>query len=200
MPKPTRYKLLATYLLILLSCLSPYAAAHDNNIATFQIRRIGSTQWVYEVMTPLYGLDQSMRASMTNTTENNAELVVGSTEYKEKIVAHIKEGFKVTATNNSVDDKTKQTVQLTLGQGRIKLNDHLTILIFEIKGMPTSVEQLNFHLTNMSNNQSQNNMLRLIDGQRSQHYVLNKSNQFTAQDNGFFSAYSAMNSSTNKQF
>jgi hypothetical protein len=52
----------------------------------------------------------------------------------------------------------------------------------------------------MSNNQSQNNMLRLIDGQRSQHYVLNKSNQFTAQDNGFFSTYSAINSGKNKQF
>lgn len=186
MPNATLCRQITACLLLLLCYRGNFAVAHDSNIATFQIRRLETDQWIYEVMAPLYGLDQSMRASSAAKSADISELVIGSTAYKQQIVAHIKEGFEVRAISDRPGDQPEQTMQLSLGQGRIKLDDHLSVLIFEIKGMPEMIEQLDFHLGNMSNNEAQNNVLRLIDGERKQRYILNAENGFAGQDIGFF--------------
>ena len=48
------------------------------------------------------------------------------------------------------------------------------------------VEELEVSFRYMSNNDSQHNIVRLIDGSRSQRYILNSSNGFEAADSGFF--------------
>lgn len=160
-----------------------FSIAHDSNIATFQIRHLDNGQWVYEVMTPLHGLKQSLRASLVGR-DAAVDMSPKSAEYKEKLIAHIKQGFDVKAF--SADKNTVKPVKLALGKGKIKLDEHMSVLIFEIKGMPKHIAQLDFHLDNMSNNASQNNLLRLIEGERYKKYLLNEKNDFSASDKGFF--------------
>jgi hypothetical protein len=145
---------------ILLVCVLMFSGvsnAHDSNIATFQIRHLDDGRWIYEVMTPLYGIDQSLIASSSNKAKLKA-IPKGSTAYKQRLV------------------------------GKIKLDDHLSVFIFEILGMPENVTQLKFRISNMANNDSQNNILRLIDGAKNKKYLLNHKNNFSGVDKGFFFA------------
>lgn len=160
--------------------------AHDTNIATFQIRRMDSNQWLYELMTPLYSLDQSIRSFNPDKTERLDEIEVGSIEYKQEIVAHIKQGFNVLVTGVDTDGEIVASQALSLGQGRINLDDHMSTLIFEIKGMPEQVEELTFYLNNMSKNPKQMNLLRLIDGDEQQRYSLHSENNFSITVTEFF--------------
>lgn len=162
-----------------------HSFAHDSNIATFHIRHMADDLWVYELMTPLHGLDTSLREAMKGDT-GLANLAQESTEYKQKLITHIKIGFDVSAMEYSEDKSATKPVKLSLGKGRIKLNEHQSVFIFEIKGMPKDVMQLDFRLASMSNNDSQNNLLRLIDGQKTKKYLLNQSNDFSGQSIGFF--------------
>lgn len=162
-----------------------HSFAHDSNIATFHIRHLADGLWVYELMTPLYGLDMSLREAMKGDTDL-PKLTKESAEYKKKLISHIKHGFDITAIEYSEDKSATKPIKLSLGEGRIKLNEHQSVFIFEIKGMPKDVIQLDFRLANMSNNDSQNNLLRLIDGQKTKKYLLNQSNDFSGQNIGFF--------------
>ena len=170
-------------LLILMSATLSHA--HDINIATFQIRHLDNDLWVYEVMTPLYGLDQSLKSFVDDSAKWSA-LAKGSTEYKEQLVAYLKSGFRVQASTEKSEKQLPISSKLTLGKGKIKLDDHLSVFIFEIKGMPKKVAQLDFEISHMSKNASQYNVLRLIDGDQSKKYILNSKNIFSASDKGFF--------------
>ncbi|MBZ2162089.1 hypothetical protein [Alteromonas stellipolaris] len=175
---------------ILLICalmFSGVSNAHDSNIATFQIRHLDDGRWIYEVMTPLYGIDQSLIASSSDKAKLKT-ISKDSTAYKQRLVAHIKQAFDVKAFSRG--EKTQEVIksQLHLGEGKIKLDDHLSVFIFEILGMPENVTQLNFRISNMANNDSQINILRLIDGAKNKRYLLNHKNNFSGVDKGFFFA------------
>ena len=164
--------------------------AHDSNLAAMQIRKLEHQVWVYEVMTPLYSLDQSMRSFNADRAEQVAAIEVGSIEYKQEIVAHIKQGFNIQVSGFDTDGNAVTSRELSLGQGRISLGDHLSTLIFEIKGMPERVDELSFYLNNMSNNPKQTNLLRLIEGDRQTRYSLHSENNFSGVDRGFFRDHS----------
>jgi hypothetical protein len=83
-------------LLVGVLMFSGVSNAHDSNIATFQIRHLDDGRWIYEVMTPLYGIDQSLIASSSNKAKLKA-IPKGSTAYKQRLVAHIKQAFDVKA-------------------------------------------------------------------------------------------------------
>jgi len=170
------------FLFILFFSLSCKSFAHDTNTATFQIRQIAPQQWIYEVMTPLYNIDSSLRAIDKQTPKADTK----SVKYKEKIIAYIKQGFNVKATGYDAHNIAVKDVKLTLGQGRIKLDDHLSTLIFKIKGMPNKLSQLDFHLASMSNNVKYNNIFRLIDGDKHKRFLLNKDNDFSGKALDFF--------------
>jgi len=173
-------------LLIFALMFSAVSDAHDSNIATFQIRHLEDNRWIYEVMTPFYSIDQSLIAASTDKASVSA-LSKNSVEYKQRLVAHIKQAFDVIAVSESAENlPVNISKQLRLGEGRIKIDDHLSVFIFEIIGMPENVYTLNFHLSYMANNASQNNVLRLIDGDKSKKYFLNHKNNFTGVDIGFF--------------
>jgi hypothetical protein len=159
--------------------LSNVSMAHDANLATFQIRQVGEQQWMYEVMTPLYNLDKSLRASEKNIPTAD----VNNLKYKQKIIAHIKQGFNVKATSLK---STASAVQLTLGEGRVKLDDHLSVLIFKINGMPKTIKQLDFSLKTMSENVVYNNIFRIIKGDKNERYLLNVDNNFSGRVTDFF--------------
>ena len=95
------------------------------------------------------------------------------------IVAYIKEEFDITARTAATDDAQSQSTKLTLGQGRIKLNNHLSTLLFQIKSMPKETDKLVIRLPYMSHNEAQNNILRMVDGERSTRHVLSASNNFS---------------------
>ena len=176
-------------LLLLVCCSIPaLSLAHDSNLATLQIIHLGPDRWVFELKTPLYGLDQSLRAYLDAETGEPAELLAGSREYKERLVEYIKAEFDVTATGSSTSQNVGETVTVhpTLGAGRMKLDEHQSTLVFEIQGMPEKLEQLAFRFAYMSHNDAHHTMVRLIDGVRSQRYILNGSNDFQAVDRGFF--------------
>jgi hypothetical protein len=168
---------------LLIISFSNTSLAHDTNIATFQIRQIKDQQWMYEVMTPLSNLDKSLQASIKNAPKAD----VNNVKYKQKVIAYIKQGFDIKITGSDDKNITIESVKLSLGKGRIKLNDHLSVIIFEIKGMPKNISKLDFHLTNMSENLSHNNILRLIQGDKNKRYLLNKENNFSGSIVSFFS-------------
>ncbi len=176
-------------LLLLVCCSIPaLSLAHDSHLATLQIIRLGVDRWVFELKTPLYGLDQSLRAYLEERAGEPTELLVGSREYKERLVDYVKAEFDVTATGSTASHNAREVVAVhpTLGRGRLKLDEHQSTLVFEIQGMPEKVEQLAFRFAYMSHNDAQHHMVRLIDGVRSERYILNGSNDFAAVNRGFF--------------
>ncbi|MFT2091738.1 hypothetical protein [Paraglaciecola sp. 2405UD69-4] len=168
--------------------LTPLAVAHDSNIATFQVRHIGPDRWVYEIMAPLAALDMSLRAEL-ETGSTVADLSLDDPVYKKALVKHLKKGFNMNALTNPLEGgEFEHLATLSLGAGRIKLEPHLSVLIFDIKNMPSAPDALKFHISSMSQNPSQLNLLRLIEGQRTKKYILNHNNNFSGLDKGFFTA------------
>ena len=178
----------AIFFLILCCSIPNLAVAHDSNLATLQIIHLDDGKWVFEVKTPLYGLDESVRQYLEEKTGEPVTLVAGSREYKEGLVDYIKAGFDMTASGSDTVDSEGDDASThpSLGTGRIKLGDHMSVLIFEIKDMPRVVEDLALSFRYMSNNDAQHNIVRLIDGDRSQRYILSSDNGFKAADSGFF--------------
>jgi len=177
-------------ILLLVLNFPTIAFAHDTGFATLRIIRINSAEWAFEVKTPLYGLDQSMRRFNATNPDSLKNLVVGSKKYKELIVAYIKEAFDVMAWTAAIDGGAQsQSTKLTLGQGRIQLNNHLSTLIFQIKGVPKEMDKLAIQLPYMSGNKSQHNVLRLIDGKRKKRYTLSATNDFSVNDIEFFKVH-----------
>lgn len=173
-----RIALLFNLYLISFGCI-----AHDINIATFQIRHLENQRWIYEVMTPLSNLDRSLRVKNQNAPDAD----INSIQYKQSIVKYIKQGFAVTAIGYNADAKDSTSeIALQLGQGRIKLNDHLSVLMFEIKGMPEIVSQLDFHFSSMSEFRPANNIFRMIDGDKKQRCFLNQGNNYSGSISRFF--------------
>ncbi|PWQ98744.1 hypothetical protein [Leucothrix arctica] len=176
---------LCRMVLVVLLSLSSAALAHDSNVATLKFIHLSSGKWGFELNAPLYGLDRSMRQI---NADNKKDLVAGSKEYKELIVAYIKSGFDVTALQR-VDKGgkiTKKPIQLSLGKGRIKLGNHTTSMIFEVIGMPKNSDKVDFKLSYMSDDKAQQNVLRLIDGERKARHTLDKINDYSVSEVSFF--------------
>jgi len=179
-------------LLLCLGIMST-ANAHDSNTGTFHIRH-HENHWSFEVMAPLYTLDQSLKSTIS--PELYESLTPGSNTYKRQLVAHIKAAFDVQAITEfqSTDAESKDArsrVKLTLGRGKMSLGNHLSVLSFEIKNMPSTIEALEFTLGIMTKNSR--NLLHLIDGDRSKRYALRESNDFSGKDEGFFSSNLVLN-------
>ena len=179
-------------LLLCLGMMST-ANAHDSNTGTFHIRH-HENHWSFEVMAPLYTLDQSLKSTISPELYEN--LTPGSNAYKQQLVAHIKAAFDVQAITEfqSTEAQSKEAeskdaqsrVKLILGRGKMSLGNHLSVLSFDIKNMPSTIEALEFTLGIMTKNLR--NLLHLIDGDRSKRYVLRKSNDFSGKDEVFFSS------------
>lgn len=169
--------------IMIIVAFSKVCLAHDTNIATFHIRQIAEQEWIYEVMTPLYNLDRSARA--TNKALSPAD--TKSIQYKQEIIAYIKQGFDVKVSGYDDKKVSVNAAGLTLGKGRIKLDDHLSVLIFKIKGMPKSVKEIEFHITNMSEHLRHNNIFRIIKGRKNKHFLLNRENNFSGRVTTFLS-------------
>jgi len=156
-------------------------SAHDANLATYQIR-YQAGQWQFELMVPLPGLERSLTAR----SGGNDLPASGSTAYKEHIVALIKHDFDVRVTGATADGKAVTHVTAGLGRGRLRLDDHMSVFVFEITGMPERVDLLDFRLPGMAENAQQNNILYLVDGEERRRYILNAGNDFSGVDRGFF--------------
>ncbi len=174
-------------LLLYLGIMST-ANAHDSNTGTFYIRH-HENHWSFEVMAPLYTLDQSLKSTISS--ELYESLTPGSNAYKQQLVAHIKAAFDVQAITESQSTDARSRVKLTLGRGKMSLGNHLSVLSFEIKNMSSTIEALEFTLGIMTENPR--NILYLIDGDRSKRYVLKKSNDFSGNDEGFFNSNLVLN-------
>jgi hypothetical protein len=175
--------LIRLFSIIVIVAFARVCLAHDANMATFQIRQTAEQEWMYEVMTPLYNLDRSARA--INKTLSPAD--IKSIQYKQEIIAYIKQGFDVKVSGYDAKKAAVNAAGLTLGRGRIKLDDHLSVLIFKIKGMPETVKEIDFQITNMSEYLKHNNLFRIIKGNKNKHYLLNKENNFSGKVTTFLS-------------
>ena len=174
---------------LILSSFSGASYSHDSSIATLQVIRLQPDKWVFELRTPLYGLDQAMRKFNSEKNADLEDLVAGSKRYKELIVEYVKSAFHVTTSTDSANTNPQgdKSSKPRLGPGRIKLDDHVSTLIFDIVNMPSGSENIEFNLPYMSYNESQHNVLRLIDFDRSQRYILSSDNDFSVVDGEFFS-------------
>ena len=160
------------------------AVAHGDNVATIKISRQPSNNWIFELHTPLHGLDEAMREINKERAPELAELDQNSVEYKELIVDYVKSEFaleQVGADNNATAKSAS-----SLGRGRLRLGEHASVLMFEITNMPDESEEVTLHLPYMENIAGQANVLWLVDGDRSERYVLTADNKFTASDVDFF--------------
>lgn len=172
--------------IVLFSLFSPLAYPHDSRLATIEVTRIGDSQWIMKLMSPLFGLDASLRAYGADKSNNGRDLEVGSREYKERLVAYIKSEFSMTAMVSANNVSGFVPVRASLGKGRLKLNDHLSTLIFEINGLPVEFTQLVFRLAFMANIKGQQHLLKLIDGSRTEKYVLIEENDFSVVVDEYF--------------
>ena len=159
------------------------AIAHDANVSTIKLSRLPSNNWVFELYTPLHGLDKAMRQFNQENMIDPGELEQDSKRYKELIVDYVKSNFKLAPELDNVQSGTPSP---SLGSGRMKLGEHASVLIFDIENMPETVDELTLHLAYMGNNPAQQNILWLIDDERKQKHVLRADNSFTVQDSDFF--------------
>ena len=161
------------------------AMAHDANVSTIKVIRQPSNSWVFELHTPLHGLDEAMRQFNNERSTDPGDLAKDSTRYKELIVDYVKSNFIL---EPQINDGHSGTTRVSLGTGRMKLGEHASVLMFDIQNMPETVNELTLHLAYMGNNPAQQNILWLIDDERRQRYVLRADNNFTIENSDFFNS------------
>ena len=161
------------------------AIAHDANVSTIKVIRQPSNSWVFELHTPLHGLDEAMRQFNKERQVEPGDLAQDSKRYKELIVDYVKSNFIL---EPQIYDSQYATTIPSLGTGRMKLGEHASVLMFEIENMPKTLNELTLHLAYMGNNPAQQNILWLIDDERKQRFVLRADNNFTVRHNDFFTS------------
>ena len=141
-------------------------------------------------MAPLEGLDHALRSANKSSSVDVESLEVGSVEYKQQLIGYIKENYNLFAIKSESTAQPNTRIRTYLGRGKIKLDDHMTQFIFEIKEMPAMPEKLEFHFPYMVENRTQNNIVRLINDKQHVRYTLSAANDFFGEDNGFFYSHS----------
>lgn len=177
-----RFRLGVLLLACLLPGLSTTALAHDQNVASIRIIQQSPDTWIFDLRTPLGRLDQSMRRFHADADSPiPASSDRDSNHYKALVVDYVKSVFSLEFAGDIDQNATP-----ALGRGRIKLADHLSILIFEIRHMPDEPGAMSLTLPYMAENTGQHTILWLIDGKRSERHVLSEKNRFSLPDTGFF--------------
>jgi len=157
--------------------VASHASAHDTNFAFIKIIRLPSNVWSFELNTPLYELDRSMRQFNAERSRDLKDLTVGTPRYKELIVEYVRTTFML--DHVALNDSKSLSSKPNLGPGRIKLGNHESVLIFTIENMPAAPRELTLRLPFMANNAGQHNILWLIDSLRTQRHIFNEDNHFT---------------------
>ena len=178
-------QLSALVIVCVLTSAGKAAIAHDANVSTIKVIRQPSNSWVFELHTPLHGLDEAMRQFNKGRKVELGDLAQDSKRYKELIVDYVKSKFILEL---QINDSQHATTIPSLGTGRMKLGEHASVLMFEIENMPKRVNELTLHLAYMGNNPAQQNILWLIDDERKQRFVLRADNSFTVQHSNFFTS------------
>ena len=179
------HQLSALLIVCMLTGAGKAAIAHDANVSTIKVIRQPSNSWVFELHTPLHGLDEAMRQFNKERQVEPGDLAQDSKRYKELIVDYVKSNFILEL---QINDSQHATTIPSLGTGRMKLGEHASVLMFEIENMPKSVNELTLHLAYMGNNPAQQNILWLIDDERKQRFVLRADNNFTVRHSDFFTS------------
>ena len=172
---------------VLISTSAP-ATAHDANVATIKIIRQPSDSYVFELQTPLQALDKAMREGDKERSSELDDDDQSSVEYKELIIDYVKSNFDL--EENVTASEQVDSSGASLGQGLIKLGEHISVLLFEIKNMPDVKTPFKLRLPYMDTSNGQVNFVWLIDGDRKQNLTLSARNSFTANDIDFFTAHS----------
>lgn len=163
---------------------APIIEAHGTGHATVRIVRTPQATWIFELQAPLSTLDDAMRHWSRQRGYSVDNIESNSNEYKELLVDYIKQRFTVTAVHGKAHER--DLVKPFLGEGRMKLGQHISVFSFEILHMPNRVEDLTFTLPYMQELQGQQNLLQLIDNARSFRAVLKASNQYSLVGTDFF--------------
>ena len=167
-----------------LTSIVTVALPHDANYAAIKIIRQQPDTWTFELQTPLQALDNGMRLFNDKQSRNIEDVAAGSVKYKELIVEYVKETGKL-ETASTMDNQTPTTGPV-LGSGKIKLGEHVSVLIFDIENMPQTPELMTLRLPYMADNPGQHNILWLIDGEHRERQVLSENNNFTLLETDFF--------------
>jgi hypothetical protein len=155
------------------------ACAHDGHIATAQLRRT-SEGWRYEFMAPQHALEEGLeswrkgQAAPARASEGAA--------FREAMVAFLKESLSLTVT-----PAPGAPARVHLGAGRFKLGSHQSYFDFALEGMPSSPALVTVRIATLAQRPGQTVLLRLIDGDRTERFVLTAENDFAVTDRAFFS-------------
>ena len=179
------HQLSALLIVCVLTGVGKAAIAHDANVSTIKVVRQPSDSWVFELHTPLHGLDEAMRQFNKERQVEPGDLAQDSKRYKELIVDYVKSNFILEL---QINDNQHAMAIPSLGTGRMKLGEHASVLMFKIENMPKTVNELTLHFAYMGNNPAQQNILWLIDDERKQRFVLRADNNFTVRHSDFFSS------------
>ena len=165
--------------LALLLGVPALACAHDGHIATAQLRKT-SEGWRYEFMAPQHALEEGLeswrrgRAAPDWASEGAA--------FREAMVAFLKESLSLTVT-----PAPGAPARVRLGAGRFKLGSHQSYFDFAVEGMPLEPQEVTLRIATLAQRPGQTVLLRLIDGDRTERFVLTEENDFAMTDRAFFS-------------
>jgi len=160
------------------------ASAHDAGVAAITIARQPSDTWTFELQAPLSGLDRAMRRFHASRSRELDALDEDSTRYKELLVEYVKATFELEP--GAAGGGGAPVPAPALGAGRIKLGEHVSVLIFAVENMPTELDTLTLRLPYMADEAGQRNVLWLVDGDRRDRHVLGEDGAFTVLATEFF--------------
>jgi hypothetical protein len=98
------------------------------------------------------------------------------------MVAFLKESLSLTVT-----PAPGAPARVRLGAGRFKLGSHQSYFDFAVEGMPREPRGVALRIATLAQRPGQTVLLRLIDGDRTERFVLTKENDFAMADRAFFS-------------
>jgi hypothetical protein len=152
-------------LIIIFLSSSTLMQAHQPDISTTMLVQQDNKTWVLQVSGSLTAFQTEIRKQFANTPYKTPE------EFQEMVLEHMKNKINITINN--------QNAEVKLTHGIVKLG-HETKVVFQVMGVPDDIKQIEVSNTAFSDiNRSQSALVLLKSGFNKEHFVLNKSNNFS---------------------
>jgi len=136
--------------------------AHNPDISSTMLVEKEDNKWILQIRSALTGFDQVIKA--------NYPAYESAEEFQALVLQHLKDNIQIDFNDGA---------KVTLENGGIKLG-HETIAVFEVLGVPKSIQSVRVKNTSFSTiNRNQNTLVILKKGFKKNRFTLNNKNQHT---------------------
>ncbi len=137
-----------------------YLHAHNPFQSSLQLSLYeGSVTGILEINLAQYGVEQAL------VKKYNLDVAsIGQIEYKEKIIAYLKDNINIEIDNQ----------QVKIGQGVIKLGSHQTDVKFHIEKIPLNPKKISVYIPCFQENENHVNFFRIVHDRNTARLKLSK--------------------------